>query len=146
MPPGYAPRRSSFLAAAVGLALALALGGCGEQAKKDVGEALTGQNKIAAGAGAALEAELGIVAKEVAGWYTTEAGDPKIEASGGAYYICAAASSDCAATGTLIAPALDGVQISLARSGAATWCVQAGDGAGQTHISADAAQAADGPC
>jgi hypothetical protein len=131
---------------ALGLVVGLGLAGCGDKAKDDLGEALTGKDKIAAGGAAALEAELSIVAKEVASWYASGDGDPKVQVSGGSYYICAASESDCAAAGVVISGASQGVEVHMGRLGASTWCVQGSSGSDQAHVTAESGTAASGPC
>jgi hypothetical protein len=140
--------RGGALGAATAALVALVgtgLGGC-DQAKDDLGEALTGESKVAAVGAGALEAELSIVAKEVASWYTSAGEDPKVQVSGGSYYICGASESDCASAGTVISGASQGTQIALARLGATTWCLQGSNGQTQSHVSADSGVPESGPC
>jgi precorrin-6B methylase 1 len=120
------------------------LSGCGDSAKDQLDEAVTGKDKIAAGVGAAVEAELGIVAAEVASWYTLDEGDPKVVTSGGSYYICAAAEADCVANGTVISGASSGIQIALARAGQ-DWCLQATADSKQYHTGPGDSPT-EGPC
>jgi hypothetical protein len=135
----------ALAAAALALVLAAPLSAC-DQARDDFEEAVTGKDKIAAGSGAVLGAELGVVAAEVAGWYTVSQEDPKVQVSGGVYYVCGATEADCAAAGLMVSPASDGVTMTLARLGADSWCLQAADGANQAHIAAGGAGVEDGPC
>ncbi|MDR0625736.1 MAG: hypothetical protein LBG11_00515 [Bifidobacteriaceae bacterium] len=133
-------------AAALVVGACLALAGCSDQAKEETEDYFTGGDKIADAVGAAIGADLGTIAQEVASWYSGgENGDPKIVASGGSYYICAAAAGDCVADGQIIAPATDGAQVSLARGGKDNWCLEASLGGGQTHITSDLTPK-DGPC
>jgi hypothetical protein len=137
--------RQVGLALAIGGVMALVLGGCGDKAKDDLDEAVTGRDKIAAGVGAAVTAELDTVANEVASWYTIGEGDPKVVTSGGSYYICAATESDCVTNGQVISGASGGVQMTLARSGKDNWCLQAVTDSAQYHTG-PGASAEDGPC
>ncbi|MDR0594611.1 MAG: hypothetical protein LBG60_15460 [Bifidobacteriaceae bacterium] len=137
--------RSAALAALTALTSFLA--GCSDQAEDQFGEAVTGQGKIDAAVGAAIQSELAAVGQEVASWYTAGlgGGDPKVVTSGGVHYICAATAPDCAAEGAVISPASEGAQIALARTGQDAWCAQASSSAGQAHITS-ALTPEEGPC
>jgi hypothetical protein len=128
--------------------LAASLAGCSQKAKDDAIESLNPGNKVEPALQAAVDADVQMVAAAVTSHYVTAEADAKVMNSGGVYYVCGTDDTDCASDVNMVAPASPGVQLVLARTGAASWCVQGGtqDRDYQVHLSAAVRTLEAGPC